>query len=1829
MSRKHIFSFLIFLIIASLALPGSADSPFGPPPEEEIDIPFVPGEMIVQFKSESASGLPGEARKASPDSLSPPASLDSLHAEYELQSVERLFDARSDKARGATLQEQLDERQSRAPEDGAAQAAALQDDFQNTFLLRFEASADVETIAAAYNLDPNVTYAEPNYIITLDDAWYPDDPYLSSYGSWGQSFRDLYGLDLLDAFGYSSNNGAWDTSQGEGVVVAVIDTGVDYDHEDIAANMWVNSAEIPVNSIDDDGNGFVDDTSGWNFVKGNNYPNDNHGHGTHVAGTIAAVGDNGLGIVGVAPQAQIMNVQALNSSGNGTTADLANAVVYAVDTGADVLNNSWAGWGYSQLMEDVFAYAHASGCVSIVAASNDYSDAYYAYPANLTSTITVAATNYQDRKADFSNFGLLVDVAAPGVDILSLRAWDTDMYYDGSHFVPPYNSTAKYMRASGTSMSAPHASGVAALLLALHPEYTTEEIRAVLRYAVDPVDSETLIGSGRINALSAVTLEFLPPMAKIQSSRYLRGTIDVLGVAGGDDFQSYELSIGEGSTPETWTTLASSTTPVDGGALISGLDLWQFEDGFYSLQLDVQTSTGLTNEDRVYVSIRNMVIDNPLVNDIYRPGVSLVVQGEVAPEYPLSIEFGRGFEPSAWSTEGITLTGATSGDLAMWDTSSISESDFYNLRLTADTPYGPRFETVAMIYFDQRLEAGWPQHIPNLNNGLEFYQDLTVADLEGDGTQEILTIQPDAGLHGEDDYVPFFLHVYNHDGTLRWSKATDENYRSLLHVPTVGDLDGDGDLEILINGPLEEDRTNGIHAFHHDGTPVGGNWPVQLPVEQNRILVADVDADGKPEVVALSGDVYQVGSSYKSQLNIIEDDGTIKKSIAVPRDNWEHIHSDAYPAVGNFDADAQLEIVTNFGAATKVAVYNINGSMVKGFPKAIPVRHVNRSPVVGDVDANGYDDIVVVGSADWESGRGGLFVIKRNATVIGAPTELRGLGTLPGAISSPSLGDMDGDGDLEICVFSYEDENRGSVYLFHHNGQLVDGWPQSPRNGEEPVVNWITSGCVLGDVNGDGQPDVVINGMGFDFDTVSNGDLTASGGIFAWHSDGSRIDLNPLSDVYSIYMEEEAPFAEWRKSAPVLADVDGDGLLEIAAASNDDWAFLPGGGDYQKERNSLYVWSLDVPWNPESMEWPTTQRDPQHTGRYPDQVPPTIRWTAPADGATLKGSVTLKVVARDTQGLARVEFRDDGVLFHADDVTPYTFSWDTATVADGARVLTAEAFDLNGNSVAAEITVTVDNNPPIAAMITPQDGDLVSGQVSIEVEAEDISGVKRVDFYVNGARKRVDRTAPYNYLWPTASLPSRDYELTARVYDKLSFWMETETVTVTVDKTAPTVVIEYPTDGQVIEESMYAVVQAADDNGIDRVVFTLDGEDAAVDVEAPYTLLLDPQALIGGAHTLSAAAYDLAGNSAADSVSFMIPQNWMSVPGLPENHETTDDIAWVDSDGDGDLDVLVAAENLASNALYANDGSGVYTRVWLSPEQEHSRCVAWGDYDGNGLLDQLVANVGAPNRIYRNLGGNDFALAWSSVESEYSSSCDWGDYDNDGDLDALIGNHDSSPSRIYRNDGADVFTSAWEFTDTDTPYDMAFGDYDNDGYLDVVMGNWLGPSCVHRNLQNGEFALVWQAPEREMTNTVAWGDYDADGDLDILIGNHMSEGNQLGKPSRVYRNDGGDTFTLAWSAPHEDETFAAAWGDFDADGDLDILVGNGSGQPARVYRNDGADVFTLVWNSLEDQYATAVVWGDYDNDGDLDILVGNYYNGIQIAPNRIYKSYLVEKGLLP
>lgn len=360
--------------------------------------------------------------------------------------------------------------------------------------------------------DPAVEYAEPNLIMTVQVA--PDDPYYSSTGSWGQTYADMWGLHNI---GLADESSGWDIERDEGgsVVVAVIDTGLDFIHPDGPA-VWTNPGEIAGDEIDNDGNGFIDDIFGWDFVNGDNGPSDGHGHGTHIAGTIAAETNNGLGVAGISWGSRIMVIKGLSDGGSGSIDGLANAIVYAADNGAHILSNSWGGVGYSQTLEDAVNYAAAAGCLVVAAAGNDAVDvdAFQFVPAVFENAMAVAAVDPQDRAAYLTNHGPAVAVSAPGTDILSLRSAGTDMYGDGTRIVGE-----SYYRASGTSMACPHVSGVAALVWAHHLTWDATRVWNQIERTTDYIDPlnpglEGRLGSGRINAWKALTVSPQPDLVR-------------------------------------------------------------------------------------------------------------------------------------------------------------------------------------------------------------------------------------------------------------------------------------------------------------------------------------------------------------------------------------------------------------------------------------------------------------------------------------------------------------------------------------------------------------------------------------------------------------------------------------------------------------------------------------------------------------------------------------------------------------------------------------------------------------------------------------------------------------------------------------------------------------------------------------------------------------------------------------------------------------------------------------------------------------------------------------------------------------------------------------------------------------------------------------------------------------------------------------------------------------------------------------------------------------------------------------------------------------------
>lgn len=474
--------------------------------------------------------------------------------------------------------------------------AAKEDAAENRlYHVKLPQTRTVRESLKALLVEGSVEYAEPNYIVF--PALVPNDPYYNSSGTWGNSYSDLWGAHKLQC------DLAWEVSTGSGVVVAVVDSGVDLNHQDLSTNIWTNTGEIAGNGTDDDGNGYIDDIQGWDFIDHDNDPTDTYGHGTHVAGTITAVGNNSIGIIGIAFNSKIMALRGLGTGGSGTIADLADALYYAANNGAKVINASWGGPGDSQTIKDAVNYAHdVKGCVFVAAAGNDDEDAAGFYPARYAAAITVAASDPYDNKAYFSNWGNKIDVAAPGMEILSCRASGT------SRGIPV---DSNYTRMQGTSMAAPHVSGLCALILADNPSLGPEQVRQALRESADDVGDpgfDIYFGYGRINANAALgdlTDSGIAQITYPTLNETVSDTITVTGTATADNLSDWVLEYGSGTTPSAWTTLNTSSSPVSNGTLHANWDTTALSDGYYTLRLTVNSTLGGQFVDSVGFEVYN------------------------------------------------------------------------------------------------------------------------------------------------------------------------------------------------------------------------------------------------------------------------------------------------------------------------------------------------------------------------------------------------------------------------------------------------------------------------------------------------------------------------------------------------------------------------------------------------------------------------------------------------------------------------------------------------------------------------------------------------------------------------------------------------------------------------------------------------------------------------------------------------------------------------------------------------------------------------------------------------------------------------------------------------------------------------------------------------------------------------------------------------------------------------------------------------------------------------------------------------------------------------
>ena len=821
---------------------------------------ITPGELLIRLTPETAADL---------EQLHANAPISILHAKHNVESLHLLFPYLA--------------------------RPSLNPNLKRIYLLRFSPDAPLEALKAAYQQNPLVEAVEYNYLRpTLADPVVPNDP----------KYPEQWSLPLMKL------PQAWAVEKGNrSVVIAIIDSGIDYRHNDLAPKAWINPREIPENGLDDDGNGYIDDVYGWDFtdapniqaegdyLEGDNEPIDESGHGTHVAGIAGAMPNNGIGIAGVAWECPLMAIRAglsLGGSSRMQDDDSASAIVYAADNEASVINMSWGSERRSFVIQDAIDYAYAHGVVLVAAAGNSQKPAAI-FPAAYRKVIAVASTEQNQQRFYQSNFGASIDIGAPGNVILSTQIDN------------------QYRLLTGTSMASPHVAGVAALLLAKRPALTHEEVRHILINTADPVyqeDSDELderfVGAGTVNAeralfsSGALQARILAPEANSGGT----DSITFVGNTGGYKFQSWQLSYGESTVPTEFTafTQPSVTQKID--ETLAVWDTTTVPEGIYTVRLTVTATDGHQTHDQVVLSVdrtppqvisltatetlygqRSLTIFTWATDDVTRNTLYYRREGSLAPFAP--------FSTTDLGVEHSLSLGFDTGTYQFF----VESENTTNLKTREDN--GGAFYGIDVVgghispsgFTEKSLDIP-PLHIASVT-----------ADFDTDGQPEIVgsPLSTDAI---DDELQAAILAIYERLPSGRYELThtleSVENLSNLEGVVTwaVDDTDGDGLLEILAT---DDTRTFLIES----STPRG--YPHQIIWETPFLsggTIADLDRDGQKEIVG--------ADNNNDRLLIFEHDSAtntlVEKAALVNETLGSNVFAQRF-AIDDFDGDGNTELV--------------------------------------------------------------------------------------------------------------------------------------------------------------------------------------------------------------------------------------------------------------------------------------------------------------------------------------------------------------------------------------------------------------------------------------------------------------------------------------------------------------------------------------------------------------------------------------------------------------------------------------------------------------------------------------------------------------------------------------------------------------------------------------------------------------------------------------------------------------------------------------------------------------------------------------------------------
>ncbi len=1080
----------------------------------------VPSRIIVKVKSDISFSL---TRNRGGVSLSQVKSLDAISARHTLESQEFLFPEITRRDLSSAL--------------------------QNVLVITPSSGADIDALVEEYRNCPDVEYAEKDAIVELysspNDTHYQHQWYLNNTGQDHVTIDELEPCNNDDIQKLAVGTADADIDADEVFnnppsntvtsIVAIIDSGVDTDHPDLIDNVWVNTGEVPGNDIDDDGNGYVDDVNGWDFQgdDGNSPdsdPTDEFGHGAHCAGIVGAVTGNSMGVAGVATDVKIMALKAIAPLPLSSMA--AEALIYAADNNADVVSMSFGIIGHSSVLEDACQYAYDRGVTLVAAMGNDFVEKENE-PAAYPTTIGVGATNHLDEVTVFSTLGNHISVVAPGQDILSLRADLTDVVADhpSCHETNAHIYDEIYYLLDGTSMAAPVVAAVASYLHAVSPGMMPAMTQNLIEQTADGCTAphspfgDTLLtefnmysGFGRVNLNQALQSA---PLTRAQISSpeaggFYTGRIIISGIAEWDGASSYTVEYGEGSMPDHWAELNTSTIPAHLGRLATWNTLGL--SGTHTIRLRV----GDNHVD--YVTIN---LGDGCLTEIAAPVEGAQISGMtdiIGSGYcdtgfdSLVIEYGSAnpivFGPGSGEVINSLTAPVMDDVLGTWSSLELDPGTyalrsaiyFHDVIVIADTitvNMIPDFSDENSIRCNTKAYAS-----PVANYG----------DFDFDGVNEIVVGTVDG------------LAYYWPDGNSKTVGMPSVPNADFATPVAVGDINGDGLDDLVTAGGTP----GAIYVFPSNETPYTLTVPIDfddyanyLYIDEsmfNIITLEDIDADSKDEII-----VSLTNRGFTPQwIGVYDDDGTELWSKYTASNNRTLI------LAADLDGDGISEIYTVGDGDDRIEQRSHDGTVIDYANVQFNSEAVGISNFTAfDVDYDGKLEIVLTAISD-NSNNYHFHALNFGLTpASGWPHET----TIDKADSptNPIFVDLDGDGYIEYFAATYSLEY--SEILGYH----VDG---SPFLAGSDGVFHLTSEA--GIINTLGAADIDGNGS-IDLLAVVNPDLFRSNRLqrfMAWDVNGAVLDGYPkiigMVEPFDLGNTDEV-----YRDVPTVGDWDEDGILDM------------------------------------------------------------------------------------------------------------------------------------------------------------------------------------------------------------------------------------------------------------------------------------------------------------------------------------------------------------------------------------------------------------------------------------------------------------------------------------------------------------------------------------------------------------------------------------------------------------------------------------------------------------------------------------------------------------